>query len=130
MTDRNALTDPGSRRDFFRAALGSGGITVTPNFSSVNFGNRSSVLTAAHTFENTCVYALNGSGMYLRNAPYLAVAGKLVSVEARQASALNDLLNPKSGDFAPNVFDAGLTPQQVVAIVQPFVVETITVTNT
>lgn len=126
---RDLLGHETAHRDFFKAALGANGITVTPNFSSVNFADRTSVLTTARTFENTCVAALNGAGPLLHNVAYLAIAGKLVSVEARQASALNDLLSPKSGAFAPSDFDMPDTPQQVVSIVQPYVVEKINVIN-
>ncbi|GJG85330.1 hypothetical protein tb265_05110 [Gemmatimonadetes bacterium T265] len=126
---RDFLGHETAHRDLFKAALGAAGIVVTPNFSSVNFADRTSVLTTARTFENTCVAALNGAGPLLHVAANLALAGKLVSVEARQASALNDLLSPKSGAFAPSDFDMGDTPQQVVAIVQPFVVEKINVIN-
>ena len=119
-----------AHRDFFKAALSTSGIVVTPNFSSVDFTNRSSILTAAQTLEDTCVAALNGGGMYLKSAVFLGVAGKLVSVEARQASTIRDLRSPRSGAFAPNIFDMPDTPQQVISIVQPFVVETLNAINT
>lgn len=119
-----------AHRDFFQAALGPAGVLVTPNFSAVNFASRDSVLLTSQNFEDTCVGALNGSGMYLRDAGFLAIAGKLVSVEARQAATVRDLRSPRSGAFAPATFDPALTPQQVVSIVQPFVAETITVINT
>ena len=73
--------------------------------------------------------AYNGAGQYIRNATYLGLAGKIVSVEARHASAIRDILAPRTDAFAPNPFDMGNTPQNVIAIAQKYIVETITVTN-
>lgn len=115
---------------FFKAALASAAIpSLTANFGSINFGNRMSVLNAAVAFEDTGVSAYNGAAQYIRNATYLMLAGKIVSVEARHASAIRDLLAPRTDSFAPNPFDAPNTPQNVIAIAQPYIAETITVTN-
>jgi hypothetical protein len=84
-------------RDFLRAALQANSITplkdLTPNFSSINFGDRSSVLSAAQTFEDTGVAAYNGAGRFLSSNANLALAGKIVSVEARHAALIRDLRN-------------------------------------
>ncbi|HEY0780567.1 MAG TPA: ferritin-like domain-containing protein, partial [Gemmatirosa sp.] len=116
-----------AHRDFFTTALASAGIVVTPNWSAVNFASRADILAHAITLENTCVAALNGGGMYLHNPVFLGVAGKLVSVEARQASTLLDIQGGagRSGAFAPSIFDPADTPQQVISIVQPFVQQTL-----
>jgi rubrerythrin len=88
-------------RDFFKTALGSAAIPVLQfNFSSVDFTSRASVLGTAKALEDTGVSAYNGAGQYITNPDYLTVAGKIVSVEARHASAIRDMLNPKSADFA------------------------------
>ncbi len=117
-------------RDFFAAALGAAKIpNLTPDFSTINFGNRASVLGTAKVFEDLGVSAYNGAARYLASAAYLGLAGKIVSVEARHASTIRDLLNNRSGDFAPNAFDAGATPQAVLTAAHPFIVETITVIN-
>ena len=55
--------------------------------------------------------------------------GKIVSVEARHASAIHDLLAPRGNTFAPDIFDAGFTPQQVLAAAGAFVRDTINVIN-
>ncbi len=90
-----------AHRDFFKKALGSSAIKdLTPDFSSIDFTSRTSVLGAAKVFEDTGVSAYNGAGQYLTNADYLTIAGKIVSVEARHAAAIRDLLNPGSADFA------------------------------
>lgn len=118
-------------RDFFAAALGNFRIpNLTPNFAGVNFANRASVLETARTFEDLGVSAYNGAARYLQSDEYLVVAGKIVSVEARHASAIRDLLAPRTGAFAPAPFDDANTPQAVLAAADPFIVEAINVINT
>ncbi len=88
-------------REFLKAALGTSAIAgLSVDFTSVNFGSRASVLGAAKVFEDTGVSAYNGAGRLLTSGDYLLVAGKIVSVEARHAAAIRDLLNPLSGSFA------------------------------
>ncbi len=120
-----------AHRDFLAAALGSARIPgLTPNFSAVNFGSRTSVLETARTFEDLGVSAYNGAARYLSSAVLLGVAGKIVSVEARHAAAIRDLLSPRTPAFAPNAFDAGNTPQAVLTAADPFIQEQITAINT
>jgi len=117
-------------RDFLAAALGSAKIPkLTPRFQTITFNNRASVLQTARTFEDLGVSAYNGAARYLASEVYLGLAGKIVSVEARHAAAIRDLLNNRSGDFAPNAFDMGNTPQTVLAAAAPFITESITVVN-
>lgn len=95
-------------REFFKAAL-TGALPnpttqLLPNlafdFSSVDFNSRTSVLNTAKALEDTGVAAYNGAGKLITNPDYLLLAGKIVSVEARHASAIRSLLNPNSKDFA------------------------------
>ncbi len=117
-------------RDFLRAALGANAIGgLTPNFTSVDFTSRTSVLVTARSFEDLGVGAYNGAGQLLQDAGLLTLAGKIVSVEARHASAIRDLLNPRGRDFAPRAFDDALTPQQVLAAAAPFIRNAITLQN-
>jgi rubrerythrin len=120
-----------AHREFFRAALGSSAIPdLSVNFASINFNSRDSVLTTAQTFEDLGVGAYNGAGRYLTNETFLAVAGKIVSVEARHASAIRSVRNNNyTSEFAPNAFDPALTPAQVLAAARPFIVQNITVVN-
>ncbi len=126
-----------AHREFFRRAIPAlGGTAVpdlTPNFTAINFGNRDSVLVTARAFEDLGVAAYNGAGPLLSNdatgATLLTVAGKIVSVEARHAAAIRDLLAPRSGAFAPQAFDDAFTPQQVLAIAAPFIRNAVTATN-
>ncbi len=99
-------------REFFKAAISA----VAPDdiipalevdFSSVVFSDRESVLKTAQAFEDLGVSAYNGAGQFLESPVYLTLAGKIVSVEGRHASAIRDLLNPKSMDFAgDDIIDA------------------------
>lgn len=112
-------------REFFRAALGSKAIPdLTPDFSSINFKDRTSVLRAAKAFEDTGVAAYDGAGYLIQNTDYLTIAGKIVSVEARHAAYIRNLL--KEGDYAgSDVVDANglnnsMTIAQVLTIANTF----------
>jgi hypothetical protein len=139
---RELWKDEVAHREFFRAALGAAAIpALTPNFSAVNFSNRLSVLQTAlqtaRTFEDLGVAAYNGAGRYIRNANNLLVAGKIVSVEARHASAIRDLLDTTGTAFADlssltalgpeSARDGALAPAAVLAAAQPFVADPITI---
>ncbi len=119
-----------AHRQFLSAALGANAIgAVTPDFSTINFGNRMSVLTTARTFEDLGVSAYNGAAKYLVSPTYLTVAGKIVSVEARHASAIRSLIAPRTGAFAPNSFDPATSPTDVLAAAGPFITTPISVIN-
>ena len=83
-------------RDFLKTAIIQAGATpipaLTPDFSTINFDDRSSVLKAARAFEDLGVAAYNGAARYFTKAAYLVVASKIVSVEARHAALIRDLL--------------------------------------
>ena len=91
-------------RDFFQAAISgvTGNVlpTLTFKYDGVDFNSRASVLATAKALEDTGVAAYNGAGKYITNLDYLVIAGKIVSVEARHASAIRDLINPGSMDFS------------------------------
>lgn len=122
-----------AHREFFAAAIPAlGGRAIpalTPDFGAVNLGNRGQVLQTAQVFEYLGVAAYNGAGKYLQSATLLTIAGKIVSVEARHASAIRDLISPKTAAFSPNAFDAGLEPSEVLAQAGAFIEETIRVRN-
>lgn len=132
-TELHALLQIGQHeivhREFLKAALGSSAIpALQVDFSSIDLTKRDSVLQAAKTFEDTGVAAYNGAGRLLHSAAYLVLAGKIVSVEARHAATIRDLLNPKSMDFAgddvvdANGLDRALAPSAVLPLVAPFIV--------
>ena len=67
--------------------------------------------------------AYNGAAQYLADVNNLLVAGKIVSVEARHASAIADLIAPKTTAFAPAAFDNAYSPSKVAGIAQDFITE-------
>lgn len=122
-------------RDFFKTAI----TAVAPDgilpdlefdFSSVDFDSRDAVLGTAVVLEDTGVKAYNGAGQLIdasdsAGATYLLLAGKIVSVEARHASAFRDLVAPGTTNFASDdilvslgtgkAFDKAVLPADVLA---------------
>ncbi|HEU4557397.1 MAG TPA: ferritin-like domain-containing protein [Longimicrobium sp.] len=101
--ERELLTDIRNteivHREFIRTALGSQALpdirgSIDLNVVNNILSNRVNILTTARMFENMGVAALNGAGKYLQDARNLLIAGKAVSVEARHAAALRDVLPP------------------------------------
>ncbi|MGB3541993.1 ferritin-like domain-containing protein [Rubrivirga sp.] len=130
-------------RDFLRAAIvmagGESAVIggLTPDFGTVDFGSRTSVLQTSLALEDTGVGAYNGAGRYIADEGYLLLAGKIVSVEARHASVIAGLLqdNAIAGDgtiTTDTALDLALTPDQVVGPngrATPFITDMITVVN-
>ena len=115
-------------RDFLKAALGVNAIqALEVNFLEIDFSSRASVLGTAKVFEDTGVMAYNGAGKLIKDAGYLLLAGKIVSVEARHAAAIRDLLAPLSASFAGddiidgNGLDGAKKPSEILVAVQPFI---------
>jgi Ferritin-like domain len=82
-----------AHREFFKAALSTKAIkALTPDFSSINFKSRASVLGAAKSFEDLGVTAYDGVGYLIQTPAYLSIAGAIVSVEARHAALIANLL--------------------------------------
>ncbi len=110
-----------AHREFFKAALAGSAIpALEVNFSSINFSSRDSVLGTAKAFEDLGVTAYNGAGKLITNPDYLTLAGKIVSVEARHAAYIRDLIS--NGSFADstaidaNGLDLARKPSEVLAI--------------
>lgn len=120
-----------AHREFFEAGITALGGTPIPmatfDFSAVNFDDRTSVLQTARTFEDLGVWAYNGAASLIEDRNLLLQAGKIVSVEARHAAAIRDLLDPLS--FAPDAFDMALPPSEVLEAAGPFIVNTVTPTG-
>ena len=117
-----------AHRELFKTALGKKAIPgLQVNFTSINFGNRDSVLGTAKVFEDLGVSAYNGAGQLLKDVNYLLLAGKIVSVEARHAAIIRDLLSPMSASFADddvvdsNGLDKARTPLEVLTAAAPFI---------
>ncbi|MDP9957993.1 rubrerythrin [Epilithonimonas hungarica] len=118
-------------RDFFKAAISGATSNVLPTlefqYPNVNFNDRNSVLATAKALEDTGVAAYNGAGKYITNTDYLVIAGKIVSVEARHASAIRNLINPGSADFSgddvinANGLDLAKEPKDIVMAAGGFI---------
>lgn len=113
--------------DFFKTAITAAAPTsiikaLEPDFSKINFGDKTSVLGAAKLFEDTGVAAYNGAARYITTDAYLTLAGKIVSVEARHAALIRDLIS--NGTFADDLTADGLEksakPQDVATAVNAY----------
>ena len=127
-------------REFFKAAITAAApSSIIPglevDFSTINFADRTSVLGTAKAFEDLGVTAYNGAGQLISttgNGPtYLGLAGKIVSVEARHAALIADLIS--NGTFAnttdANGLDMARTPPQVLAIAGTYIKTKIDASN-
>ena len=90
-------------------------------------------------FEDLGVAAYNGAGVRIKTDIYLVLAGKIVSVEARHAAYIRDIIS--NGSFADlnsltalgasnlNGLDGALTPDKVLAIAGKYIKTKINVIN-
>ncbi|MBX5439307.1 MAG: ferritin-like domain-containing protein [Thermoflavifilum sp.] len=115
-----------AHREFFKAALSTSAIaSLQFDFSSINFSSRSSVIATAKAFEDLGVSAYNGAGVYLQTPDYLTLAGKIVSVEARHAAYLRELV--MSDTFVDsdvvdnNGLDLSRKPSEVLVIASTYI---------
>lgn len=115
-----------AHREFFKNALGGMAIpSLEVDFSTINFGSRDSVLGTAKAFEDLGVSAYNGAGALIKDAGYLTLAGKIVSVEARHAALIRDLIS--NGSFADsevidaNGLDKSRLPSEVLSIAGTYI---------
>ena len=92
-------------REFLKDVLGNNAIkALTPDFSGIDFAQRTTaagsarmgVLDAAKAFEDLGVAAYNGAGRFISSVDYLTLAGKIVSVEARHAALIRELISPNT----------------------------------
>ncbi len=128
-----------AHRDFFKSVIPTVGTAIPAlevDFSSINFDDRTSVITTARTFEDLGVSAYNGAGMLLKNADYLGLAGKIVSVEARHASVIRSLVEPGNakafaGDdlIDANGLDKARMPSEVLGMAKDFLLTKIDASN-
>ncbi|TCD08200.1 ferritin-like domain-containing protein [Pedobacter frigidisoli] len=129
-----------AHREFFKNALGTAAIgSLEVDFSTIDFTSATSVLGAAMAFEDLGVAAYNGAGVRIKTDAYLVLAGKIVSVEARHAAYIRDIIS--NGTFADlnsltslgasvaGGLDAALTPDKVLAIAGKYVKTKINVIN-
>jgi hypothetical protein len=123
-----------AHREFFKNALGSKAIpALEVDFSKINFTSRDSVLSTAKAFEDLGVSAYNGAGKLIVSPDYLLLAGKIVSVEARHAAYIRDIIS--NGSFADstvvdaNGLDVAKMPNDVLAVAGTYLKSKITAKN-
>lgn len=123
-----------AHREFFKAALASKAIQdLEVDFSKIDFTSRDSVLGTAQAFEDLGVSAYNGAGKLLTNPDYLTLAGKIVSVEARHAAWVRDIV--KAGSFADtdvidmNGMDMAKKPDDVLTTASAYLKTKINASN-
>jgi len=120
-------------REFLKAAITGAGATpikaLTPDFSAVNFATKAGVFGTAKAFEDLGVAAYNGAGRRISSPNYLVIAGKIVSVEARHAAIIRDIVS--EGTFvgsdvvtvATTSIEISKDPATVVATANTFLAE-------
>jgi hypothetical protein len=123
-----------AHREFFKNALGSKAIPgLEVDFTKIDFTKRDSVLATAKAFEDLGVSAYNGAGTLIQSPDYLLLAGKIVSVEARHAALIRDLIS--NGSFANsevidmNGLDKSRTPMEVLGIAGTYIKTKINASN-
>lgn len=123
-----------AHREFFKAALASKAIVdLEVDFSKIDFTSRDSVLGTAKAFEDLGVSAYNGAGKLITNPDYLVLAGKIVSVEARHAAWIRDMV--AAGSFADmtvvdsNGLDVASKPDDVLTTASAYLKTRINASN-
>ena len=124
-----------AHRQFLKKALGKNAIpSLEVDFSAVDFTSRKSVLGTADVFENLGVAAYNGAGQLIKKVAYLAAAGSIVSVEARHAAQIAEILHGPgkeaagAGHVDRKGLDAALSPAEVLPKAAPFIKTPVTAT--
>ena len=123
-------------RESLRALLGEARLPelrIGRSFDETDFRDSASILETARTFEEIGVSAYNHAGRHLTDAANLLLIGKIVSVEARHASVIRDMIDGMTGNtgllFAGDdvVDENGLdnkgqpaTPTEVLAAAAPY----------
>lgn len=123
-----------AHREFFKAALSTNAIgSLEVDFSTIDFASRASVLNTAKAFEDLGVSAYNGAGKLITTKAYLELAGKIVSVEARHAGYIRDLLS--NGSFADSTvvnaqgLDLAKSPSEVLSIASTYIKTKVNASN-
>ena len=122
-----------AHREFFKNALKTNAIgSLEVDFSTINFKSRDSVLGTAKAFEDLGVTAYDGAGYLIKDATYLLLAGKIVSVEARHAALIRELIAVNSflGDSVDaSSVNVSRTPAEVLAIAGTYIKTKINASN-
>ena len=126
-------------REFYRAALATSAIPDLTIELGGLLTTRDQVLATAQTLEDLDIAAYNGAAKYLSSPTNLALAGKIVSVEARHSAALRDIRDSTGRLFAdvtnlqPNGavqasgLDAADEPADIIGIARQLILTTVVV---
>jgi len=133
-TEQVLLTDirnhEAIHRAFLAATLGeSAAVEVTPAYPNLSFTDRAKVLAFAKQIEDLGIATYNGSAQYVASGDTLTVLAKIAAVEGRHASAIGDLLTPRTNSFAPAPTDDLFRPAKVGAALQENLIEKIGMVN-
>ena len=113
-----------AHRELLRNILGANAIpSLEFDFSSVNFTDKMSVLIAAKEMEDFGVAAYNGACKLIVVPDTLALAVKIVSVEARHAAYMRNMLayNSFSDSADGNGMDPEMAPLDVLSAVGKYI---------
>jgi Ferritin-like domain len=107
-----------AHREWLKTLLGKSAITtISPDFSSVTFADRTSTLSSAATIEDLVISGINGAASRFSDTAYPVALAKMVSVEARHSAYFRDTLTPNSLSDS-NVTDTnGLGQAQAPSVV-------------
>ena len=122
-----------AHREFLKAALGGSAIpALEVDFSTINFSSRASILGTAMAFEDLGVSAYDGAGYLIKDGGNLLLAGKIVSVEARHAALIRELISVNTflGDQVDvNSVNISRTPAEVLSIAGSYIKTKINASN-
>lgn len=97
-----------------------GGEPVEEAEYDFGYDDAAGFLGVAAALENTGVSAYDGAGASIESPDLLTAAGTIVAVEARHASYLNLITGE---DPFPEAFETPLSPDEVLEIAGPFIVQ-------
>lgn len=122
-----------AHREFFKKAIGMKAIpALQVDFSTIDFTKRDTVLATAMAFEDLGVTAYDGAGYLFKSADYLLLAGKIVSVEARHASLIRELISPNTflgNSVDENSVNIARSPIEVLTIAGKYIKTKINASN-
>jgi hypothetical protein len=112
-----------AHRELFKNYLGTAGVPSLENdFSSIDFGSKSSVMAKAQFFEETSTSAMCDICRLAINADNLNVLAKITMVDARHSAIANDFIY--LGSFSYKADDNGmqvaLDPQNALEVIRTF----------
>jgi rubrerythrin len=133
-TEQGLLTDirnhEAVHRAFLESLLGAGvAFTVTPAYKSLAFTDRTAVLAFAKAVEDLGIAMYNGLAQYLVSTETLTLLSKIAAVEGRHASAIGDLITPRTDSFAPLETDNVFRPAKVADAAQANLVDKLGFSN-